>query len=146
MNFLLLNGPNLNLLGSREPEIYGSQTLELIELNLQKIAEKHSILLKCFQSNSEGALIDCIQQAMGNVDVILINAGAYTHTSVALRDALLGTGIPYVEIHLSNTSAREQFRQKSLLADCAIGIVSGFGPKSYELAFDGALDFLKRNQ
>ena len=143
MQLLLINGPNLNLLGLREPSIYGSETLEAIECRIQNKAEKAGVLLECFQSNSEGALIDRIQKALGKVDGLLINAGAYTHTSVALRDALLSTDIPYVELHLSNTFAREEFRQKSLLADCAIGIVSGFGGMSYELAFDGIIEYLK---
>ena len=146
MNLLLLNGPNLNLLGEREPSIYGSVTLEMIESNLQKKASSLGIQLDMFQSNSEGALVDRIQEAKGYVDAILINAGAYTHTSVALRDALLSTEIPFVELHLSNTHARESFRQKSLLADRAIGIVSGFGPMSYELAFDGVIAFLNNQK
>ncbi len=142
MQLLLVNGPNLNLLGLREPSIYGPQTLESIELLLQKKADEEGISLQSFQSNSEGVIVDRIQQALGKVDGILINAGAYTHTSVALRDALLSTGIPYVELHLSNTYAREEFRQKSLLADCAVGIVCGFGAMSYVLAFDGILAHL----
>ncbi len=146
MNLLLINGPNLNLLGQREPSIYGEDTLETIELNLQRKAQKEGVQLFCYQSNSEGSLVDRIQQSIGKVEAILINAGAYTHTSVALRDALLSTEIPYVEIHLSNTYAREQFRQKSLIADRAIGVVSGFGPMSYELAFHGILDFLKNKK
>ncbi len=143
MNLLVINGPNLNLLGLREPSIYGSETLESIELRVKKKAEESGVCLEFFQSNSEGALVDRIQNALGKVDGVLINAGAYTHTSVALRDALLSTGIPYVELHLSNTFAREEFRHKSLLADCAIGIVSGFGGMSYELAFDGIIEYLK---
>ena len=143
MHLLLINGPNLNLLGLREPSIYGSETLESIECRIKLKAEKKGVLLESFQSNSEGVLVDRIQAALGKVDGLLINAGAYTHTSVALRDALLSTGIPYVELHLSNTFAREDVRQKSLLADCAIGIVSGFGGMSYELAFDGMLEYLK---
>ena len=142
-NLLLINGPNLNLLGQREPSIYGVQTLESIESELNKKAEKQGVNLATFQSNSEGALVDRIQKAIGQVDAIMINAGAYTHTSVALRDALLSTDIPYVELHLSNTYSREAFRQKSLLADRAIGIISGFGPTSYLLAFEGTVAFLK---
>ena len=146
MNLLLLNGPNLNLLGQREPLLYGSMTLEMIESRLQDKASSIGVKLETFQSNSEGGLIDRIQEAKGQTDAILINAGAYTHTSVALRDALLSTDIPFVELHLSNTYARESFRQKSLLADRAIGIVSGFGPMSYELAFDGVMDFLNNSK
>ncbi len=141
---MLINGPNLNLLGQREPSIYGVETLETIEFKLQKKAEQKGIKLETFQSNSEGALVDRIQKAIDEVDAIMINAGAYTHTSVALRDALLGSNIPYVELHLSNTHAREPFRHKSLLADRAVGVISGFGPMSYQLAFDGILTFLKR--
>ncbi len=146
MELLIVNGPNLNLLGLREPSIYGAETLNSIEVALQKKAEKEGVVLESFQSNSEGAMVDCIHNALGKVDGILINAGAYTHTSIALRDALLATGIPYVEVHLSNTFAREEFRHKSLLADCAIGVVSGFGGRSYELAFDGILAHLKTGE
>ncbi|WP_269622421.1 type II 3-dehydroquinate dehydratase [Prochlorococcus marinus] len=146
MNLLLINGPNLNLLGKREPSIYGLETLETIEEALTKKAISHGVTLQSFQSNSEGQIVDRIQQSIANVDAILINAGAYTHTSVAIRDALLGAQIPYVELHLSNTYAREGFRQKSLLADSAIGIICGFGGMSYELALEGALAFLNKNK
>ncbi len=146
MNLLLLNGPNLNLLGHREPSIYGSMTLEAIELKLLEKASLLGIQLESFQTNSEGKLVDRIQQAKDKTNAILINAGAYTHTSVAIRDALLSVEIPYVELHLSNTYARENFRQKSLLADRAIGVISGFGPMSYDLAFDGALFYLKNQK
>ncbi len=144
MNFLLLNGPNLNLLGKREPGIYGSESLDSIEKNLLELSEKEGILLDCFQSNSEGLLVDRIHQSIGKTDAILINAGAYTHTSIALRDALLSADTPYIEIHLSNTHSREGFRHKSLLADKAIGVISGFGPMSYYLAFQGAVDYLRK--
>ncbi len=146
MRFLLINGPNLNLLGSREPSIYGSITLESIESNLKKKAQDEGVQLDCFQSNFEGALVERIQQAVGEVDAILINAGAYTHTSIALRDALLGVGIPYVELHLSNTFGREQFRHKSFISDRAVGVVSGFGVMSYQLAFQGLLAHLNETQ
>ncbi len=145
-NLLLINGPNLNLLGQREPSIYGVQTLESIESELNKKAEKEGVNLATFQSNSEGALVDRIQKAIGQVDAIMINAGAYTHTSVALRDALLGSEIPYVELHLSNTFSRESFRHNSLLADRAVGVISGFGPMSYQLAYNGILAFLKHQK
>ena len=144
MHLLLINGPNLNLLGQREPSIYGSNTLESIEDGLKKKAEEEGVHLDCFQSNFEGALVDRIHQAIGQVDAILINAGAYTHTSVALRDALLGAGIPYVELHLSNTFEREPFRHTSFLSDCAVGVVSGFGVMSYHLAFQGLLAHLRQ--
>ena len=143
MHLLLINGPNLNLLGQREPSIYGSSTLAAIEVDLQEKAKGEGVLLDCFQSNFEGALVDRIHQAIGEVDAILINAGAYTHTSVALRDALLGAGIPYVELHLSNTSAREEFRHNSYLADKAVGVISGFGVMSYYLAFQGLLAHMR---
>ena len=143
MRVLLVNGPNLNLLGHREPSIYGSTSLESIESDLKAKAEEEGVQLDCFQSNFEGALGDRIQQAIGNIDAILINAGAYTHTSVALRDALVGAEIPYVELHLSNIHSREKFRQKSFLADRAVGVVSGFGSMSYALAFKGLLAYLR---
>ena len=143
MRLLLLNGPNLNLLGQREPGLYGHQTLGEIERALQERALAAGVQLECFQSNFEGALVERVHQAMGEVNGILVNAGAYTHTSIALRDALLGVAIPFVELHLSNTHARELFRHKSFLADRAIGVVSGFGPFSYDLAFEGLLNHLR---
>tara|TARA_B100000700_G_scaffold270750_1_gene313119 strand:- start:71 stop:511 length:441 start_codon:yes stop_codon:yes gene_type:complete len=146
MRFLLINGPNLNLLGQREISIYGSHSLKSIENQMQCKADQEGVHLDCFQSNFEGALVERIHQASGNVDAILINAGAYTHTSVALRDALIGVDIPFVEIHLSNTSSRESFRHSSYLADCALGIVSGFGVISYQLAFQGVLDYLREKK
>lgn len=136
---LLLNGPNLNLLGSREPQIYGAQTLAQIEQQLMAEARDLGHELSCFQSNHEGALIDRIHQARGeNVAFVLFNPGAYTHTSVALRDALLGTGIPFVEIHLSNVFAREAFRHHSYLSDVAAGVIVGLGPLGYRLALQAA--------
>ncbi len=137
MRVLLLNGPNLNLLGSREPGLYGASTLAAIEADLQRQAAALGVELSCFQSNHEGTLLDRIHAARGQCDGILINAGAYTHTSIALRDALLGVAIPFVELHLSNTHAREPFRHHSLLADRALGVVCGFGPTSYRLALEG---------
>ncbi len=142
MNLLLINGPNLNLVGKREPSIYGAQTLDDIQKDLLITAKELDVKLKFFQSNSEGQMIDCIQKCVGSTDGILINAGAYTHTSIALRDALLGVAIPYVEIHLSNIYTREEFRQKSFLADKAMGLVCGFGPISYELALRGIVSQL----
>ena len=142
MHLLLLNGPNLNLLGQREPGIYGSGTLASIEDRLRQEATAAGAELECFQSNFEGALVERIHQAMGTSQGILINAGAYTHTSIALRDALLGVALPYVELHLSNTHARESFRHRSLLADRAIGVVCGFGPMSYSLALQGLIQHL----
>ena len=144
MRLLLLNGPNLNLLGQREPGLYGRQTLEQIEQDLNQRASAAGVQLDCFQSNFEGALVERVHQAMGEVNGILVNAGAYTHTSIALRDALLGVAIPYVELHLSNTHARETFRHHSFLADRAVGVVSGFGPFSCGLALDGLLNHLRK--
>ena len=137
--FLLINGPNLNLLGSREPQIYGARTLQEIEQALQAEAQTLGHQLQCFQSNSEGALVDRIQQAAGDgTDFILINPAAYTHTSVALRDALLGVGLPFIELHLSNPHSRESFRQHSYLSDIAHGVIAGFGAHSYSLALQAA--------
>ena len=139
-NFLLLNGPNLNLLGKREPQHYGHLTLHDIEIQLTSKAEQQKHTLACFQSNSEGALVDRIHQAMDEqVAFILINPGAYTHTSIALRDALLGTAIPFIEIHLSNVHQREAFRHHSYLSDVASGIIVGLGTLGYELALQAAI-------
>lgn len=144
MRLLLLNGPNINLLGQREPGLYGHQSLSDIETRLRERAAAAEVHLETFQSNFEGALVDRIHQAMGSsVNGILINAGAYTHTSIALRDALLGVAIPFVELHLSNVHARESFRHHSHLADCALGVVCGFGPFSYDMAFDGLVNHLR---
>ena len=144
MDLLLINGPNLNLVGKREPSIYGSQTLEDIQEELLTLANELDAKLKFFQSNSEGDMIDCIQNSIDSIDGILINAGAYTHTSIALRDALLGVAIPYVEVHLSNIYSREEFRHKSFLSDKALGLVCGFGANSYHLALEGIVSYLKR--
>ena len=144
MRVLLLNGPTLNLLGLREPGLYGAQTLETIETALALQAAGLGVGLECFQSNHEGALVDRIHAARGQVDGILINAGAFTHTSIALRDALLGVAIPYVELHLSNVHAREAFRHHSYLADKALGVISGFGPGSYGLALQGLVERLRQ--
>ena len=140
---LLLNGPNLNMLGKREPEIYGSQTLADIEQHLQTLAKQQNVQLDYFQSNSEEALINRIHQAFQQVDFILINPAAFTHTSVALRDALLSVSIPFIEIHLSNVHSREPFRHHSYLSDIAKGVICGLGAKGYEYALDYAMKFLK---
>ena len=142
MRVLLLNGPNLNLLGLREPGLYGASTLAAIEQELRGQASTLGVELDCFQSNHEGALVDRIHAARGEQDGILINAGAYTHTSIALRDALLAVAIPYVELHLSNVHARESFRHHSFLADRAVGVICGFGPASYSLALQGLVGHL----
>jgi 3-dehydroquinate dehydratase-2 len=143
-NILLLNGPNLGLLGTREPEIYGSTTLADIEQSLIAQAEGLGHRLEAFQSDAEHALIERLHAARGHVDFILLNPAAFTHTSVALRDALLGVAIPFIEIHLSNVAAREDFRQRSYFADVAAGTIAGFGVTSYELALIAASRLLSK--
>ena len=145
MHVLLINGPNLNLLGQREPGIYGRDTLATIETELAREASADEIELVCFQSNFEGALVERIHRAMGESQGILINAGAYTHSSIAIRDALTGVAIPYVELHLSNTHSREPFRHHSYLSERAVGVVSGFGAKSYSLALSGLVHHLRQH-
>ena len=145
MNILLINGPNLNLLGTREPEIYGNKTLNDIEKDLIKFAKEKSINLECFQSNHEGEIVDKIQSSASSIHGILINAGALTHTSISIRDALIGSKIPFVELHISNIFSREEFRKESFLTDKAIGIISGFGITSYFLALEGIIEFLSIN-
>jgi 3-dehydroquinate dehydratase-2 len=141
---LLLNGPNLNLLGSREPEIYGSDTLDGIAKKLAQQATSSNHQLSHFQSNSESELINKIHQAaQDNIEFILFNPAAFTHTSVALRDALLGTQIPFIEIHLSNVYQREEFRQHSFFSDIAVGTIVGLGAQGYELALTAAISRLK---
>jgi 3-dehydroquinate dehydratase-2 len=136
---LLVNGPNLNLLGSREPDVYGATTLADIEKRSVALARELGHTLDCFQSNAEHALIDRVQQAATDkVEFIILNPGAFTHTSVALRDALLAVQIPFIEIHLSNTFAREDFRQKSYFSDIASSCLFGFGAYGYELALHAA--------
>jgi len=141
---LLLNGPNLNLLGRREPHLYGSTTLADIEKAAAAGAEAAGHELATFQTNSEAALVDRIQQAAGHVDFILLNPGALTHTSVALRDALLAVGIPFIEIHLSNVYAREEFRRHSYVSDVAVGVIAGLGAQGYLLALQAACEQLAR--
>lgn len=143
MQLLALHGPNLNLLGSREPGLYGSTGLDAINAALQRRAAALEAAIDCFQSNHEGALVDRIHQAGGQVDGLLINAGAYTHTSIAIRDALLAVAIPFVEVHLSNVHAREPFRHHSHLADRAVGVICGFGAFSYDLALEGLVAHLR---
>lgn len=140
---LVLHGPNLNLLGMREPNIYGKTNLEQINQNLEKIALAKGSVLSCVQSNLEGELIECIHKAIDKIDFIIFNPAGFTHTSVALRDALLAVQIPFIEVHLSNVYKRESFRHKSFFSDIAIGVISGLGAKGYELALDFAIDFLE---
>ena len=144
LRILVVHGPNLNLLGSREPEIYGTITLDEIDAMLLGLAKASGAELECFQSNHEGALIDRVQQAVDRFDGVLINPGAFTHTSVALRDALAALAAPIVEVHLSNIHRREAFRRHSYISEIALGVVTGFGPRSYELGLEALLDALRR--
>ena len=145
LSLLVLHGPNLNLLGKREPHIYGSVTLEEINHFLVKEAERLGATVVCFQSNHEGVLVDKIQEALGLYQGVIINAGAYTHTSVAIRDAIAAVKIPTVEVHLSNIYQRESFRHHSYIAPIAIGQISGFGPNSYRLGLQALIDYLRQN-
>jgi 3-dehydroquinate dehydratase-2 len=145
MRIAVLNGPNLNLLGTREPELYGSGSLADLEARVRAVADSAGVSVDWRQSNSEGALVDAVQQLTGHADGALINAAAYTHTSLALRDALLAVRVPFVEVHLSNIFAREAMRRTSLLADLAVGIIAGFGPRGYELALTALVDHLRES-
>ena len=141
----MLNGPNLNLLGAREPEVYGTTTLAEITARILNLATAQGNTLSSFQSNAEHELVDKIHEAKKTgVDFILINPGAFTHTSIALRDAMLGTQIPFIEVHLSNVFSREEFRKSSYLSDIAVAVVSGLGGYGYELALMGAERYLKK--
>ena len=143
LRILVLNGPNLNLLGLREPAHYGSNTLEQIVAKLQQQAESADVELEHIQSNREYELIEAIHQAYGKVDFIIINPAAFTHSSVALRDALLGVAIPFIEVHLSNVHAREPFRHHSYLSDKAQGVICGLGAQGYEFALSAAIRALQ---
>lgn len=144
-SILVIQGPNLNLLGTREPEVYGKTTLADIHVKLGEIAKAHSVDLDTYQSNHEGQLIDRVQKAkQDGVDFIIINPGAFTHTSVALRDALAGVAIPFTEIHLSNIHQREEFRKHSYLSDIATGVICGLGAIGYELALQAAIARLQK--
>lgn len=142
MKILVINGPNLNLLGTREPGVYGASTLESINAGLTTLAATLGVTLSFFQSNSEGAMVDAIQQASGDCRGIIINPAAYTHTSVAIRDAIAAVALPAVEVHLSNVYSREEFRHKSLIAPVALGQIAGFGAMGYELALRGIVAHL----
>jgi 3-dehydroquinate dehydratase-2 len=143
MRIAVVNGPNLNLLGSREPELYGSVTLRDIELSLTGAAQELDVAVSFFQHNVEGEIIDHLHSLRGECEGILINAGAYTHSSLAIRDALVGIAIPYVELHLTNIYAREPVRRRSMLARDAVATLTGFGPYGYELALRGLVRLLR---
>ena len=143
-NILLLNGPNLNMLGVREPGHYGHLSLAEIERHLQQQAEKQQVALDCFQANGEEKLIEKIHQSFQKVDFIIINPAAYTHTSVALRDALLAVGIPFVEVHLSNIHKREPFRHHSYFSDVAESVICGCGAQGYDFALQFAINYLSK--
>ncbi|WP_299692808.1 type II 3-dehydroquinate dehydratase [uncultured Tateyamaria sp.] len=141
-SILVLNGPNLNLLGLREPDIYGATTLAEVEADVIAYGAGKGVNVTCQQSNQEGALVDAIHAARGTHDGIILNAGAYTHTSIALRDAIAGTQVPTVELHLSNIHARESFRHHSMIAPVAVGMICGFGAAGYSLALDAIIGHL----
>ena len=143
-SILVVNGPNLNMLGVREPEIYGHETLKDLEKMLLNVADELDVKIEFYQSNHEGDIVDTIQQSYKKVDFILLNAGAYTHTSVAIRDALAGIDMPFYEIHISNVHKREEFRHHSFLSDVAVGVIVGFGLDGYEFALRGAVRYLDR--
>ncbi len=139
---LILNGPNLNLLGTREPEIYGYATLDEIEADCRARAAKRGLAVDCRQSNSEGQLVDWIQEARTKFDALILNPGAYTHTSIAILDALLAVGLPVIEVHLSNIHRREDFRARSYVSKAASGVIAGFGKSGYVMALDALADGL----
>jgi 3-dehydroquinate dehydratase II len=141
----VLNGPNLNLLGTREPALYGSETLEDVERRLQTLARELGVMLEFEQRNGEGELIDVIHALRGRADGAIVNAGAYSHTSLAIRDALSGVGLPFVEVHITNVYAREPERRHSILAPAALGVVCGLGTYGYELALRGLAASLERS-
>lgn len=143
MKILILHGPNLNLLGAREPEVYGSMTLENINEKLIALGKELNAEIQCFQSNHEGALIDALHQARAWADGVVFNPGGYTHTSIALRDAISAIQIPVIEVHISNVYAREEFRHTSFVSAVCKGKVTGFGWKSYELGLRGLIDIIK---
>lgn len=136
MKILVIHGPNLQLLGKREPDVYGKKSLKEINADIRKLVKSLGVTVTIFQSNGEGEIVDRIGSATGKYDALVINPGAYTHTSVAIRDAIAGSGLTAVEVHLSNTAAREEFRHRSLTAPVCKGVIAGFGPMGYLLAID----------
>lgn len=143
MRVLVLHGPNLNLLGTREPQVYGTFTLEEINASLKQLADKLGVEVVFFQSNHEGELVDRLHQAVGKEDAVVFNPGAYTHYSLALRDAVAAIGLPVIEVHLSNIYAREEFRRHSVIAPVAAGQISGLGPLGYRLALQAAVELVQ---
>jgi 3-dehydroquinate dehydratase-2 len=143
MRICVLHGPNLNLLGRREPDLYGSETLDEIDARLRALGERLGVGLESFQSNHEGDLVDHVQAAAAETDGWLVNAGGLTHTSVAFRDALVASERPFVEVHMTNIFAREPFRRRSLLSDAAVGVVTGFGARSYLFGLEGLVETLR---
>jgi 3-dehydroquinate dehydratase-2 len=143
MKILVIHGPNLNLLGIREPDIYGSITMEQIDKGLEKKASKNNIYLESFQSNAEHEIVSKLQESMDETDYIIINPGALTHTSIAIRDALLGIDIPFYEIHISNIFSREEFRHKSFFSDIAAGVICGLGTQGYDMALNHIIETYK---
>ena len=143
MKILVVHGPNLNLLGIREPEVYGSVTMEEINQGLKERANSHDIEIEAFQSNAEHEIVTKLQDSMNQIDFVIINPGALTHTSIAIRDSLLGIEVPFYEVHISNIYAREEFRHKSYFSDIANGVICGFGTQGYDLALRHIIDNLK---
>jgi len=143
MKILVIHGPNLNLLGIREPEVYGSVTMEEINEGLEERASSNNIQIEAFQSNAEHEIVTKLQDSMDHIDYIIINPGALTHTSIAIRDSLLGIGVPFYEVHISNIFAREEFRQKSYFSDVANGVICGLGTQGYDLALRHIIDSYK---
>tara|TARA_B100000678_G_C18022157_1_gene427128 strand:- start:19 stop:459 length:441 start_codon:yes stop_codon:yes gene_type:complete len=143
MKILVIHGPNLNLLGIREPDVYGSITMEQIDKGLEKKASKNNIYLESFQSNAEHEIVSKLQESMDETDYIIINPGALTHTSIAIRDALLGIDIPFYEIHISNIFSREEFRHKSFFSDIAAGVICGLGSQGYDMALNHIIETYK---
>ena len=143
MKILVIHGPNLNLLGIREPEVYGSVTMEEINEGLEETASSNNIQIEAFQSNAEHEIVTKLQDSMDHINYIIINPGALTHTSIAIRDSLLGIGVPFYEVHISNIFAREEFRQKSYFSDVANGVICGLGTQGYDLALRHIIDNYK---